>query len=291
MRQLLIQNSGALDRALTPPVDPTEGAVGKLCVFEVGAAQAHDIAAAAPSRFIFSIKRSDDVIERTNVLSLANIARVVKKAYVAPAKQVQTVTITGPASAAGNVTLKLQDTFSGREPYERYVYNAKVASGASATVVATALEAAINADSQAPVTVSRSAGVLTLTAKEFDSFLEGAFDPGNIDGSGNTGVSAAFAVTAFAVGSGSPAQLKDIAAYAPGNVGRYVQDDPILGRQADVASYVDDAGQYTQYTVLHETPFDRAINNAVRFQEITIAVDSDVTGSLDTFFGSKLVTR
>lgn len=295
MRQVLVQNTGALSTVLTNPgatpptvaaADPTQLPVGKLGAFNEDGIV--NFAAAAPDSFFLCVNRGGGRIERTNLLHLEKINRVVLKEYEAPVNNTVTVVVTGPATGVGEVNLKVQDTYSGVEPYIRYNFDTRVASGDTAVAIATRLIEAINAQPNLPFTATRSSATLTLTATERESFLRVSFQAAGYDGSNQTGVGANVTTTAFSIGSGTPEDVRDIAQYHAGNVGRYYLDDPILGSQAPVPTYEDDSRGYDFYTILHETPFDLAINKSVRYQEITIAVGSDVTGSLNTFFGDKL---
>lgn len=67
----------------------------------------------------------------------------------------QTLTVTGPATAAGTVALYINGT----------KLNVGVAAADTATTVATAITAAVTAWLDAPVTAAAAAGVVTLTAK------------------------------------------------------------------------------------------------------------------------------
>lgn len=72
----------------------------------------------------------------------------------------KTVTLTGPATQAGTISLYI----NGRK------ITAGVSLGDTATVVATALAAAVTAVLDAPVTAAAAAGVITLTAKHKGQF-------------------------------------------------------------------------------------------------------------------------
>jgi phage tail sheath gpL-like len=79
---------------------------------------------------------------------------------VAGVQATQTVTVTGPATAAGTISLMINGT--------RVAVG--VASGDAAAAIATAIAAAVTAWADAPVTAAAAAAVATLTAKHKGAF-------------------------------------------------------------------------------------------------------------------------
>ncbi len=105
----------------------------------------------------------------------------------------KTVTITGPATAAGTANLYV----AGQR------VRAAVASGDTATTVATALAAAVNAMPDLPVTAGSAAGVLTLTARHKGEAGSGIDVRMNYRGE-TTPAGLAFVVAAGVAGTGNP---------------------------------------------------------------------------------------
>jgi phage tail sheath gpL-like len=75
-----------------------------------------------------------------------------------------TITVTGPSTAAGTLALLVAPYWVGSELRGRYLI--AVASGDSATTIASAISAAINADPYRSVNASPAIGVVTLTARQ-----------------------------------------------------------------------------------------------------------------------------
>lgn len=121
-----------------------------------------------------------------------------------------------------------------------------------------------------------AATTMTVEANNFWEFFEIALD-GGLEGATTT-------VTPYKEGSGRYEQVLDLEKDGFGNLSRYYQDDPVLGRQEDPETYAVVGNQYDLYTILHKTPFERSINKSVEHQEITLAVEDSVNGDLDTFF-------
>ena len=74
-----------------------------------------------------------------------------------------TITVTGPATATGTLALLIAPYWVGSELRGRYLV--PVTSGASATVIAAAISAAVTADPYRSVTTSPAVGVVTCTAR------------------------------------------------------------------------------------------------------------------------------
>ena len=75
----------------------------------------------------------------------------------------KTVTVTGPAAAAGTIALYI----NGQK------LSVGVAAGDTATAVATAIAAVVNGYQNGPVTAAAAAGVVTLTARHKGAFTQG----------------------------------------------------------------------------------------------------------------------
>ena len=75
--------------------------------------------------------------------------------------RVQTITVTGPATAAGTHYVNI----AGRENIDGIFYAVNITSAMTATQVATAIAAAINAVTASPVSATSSAAVVTVTTK------------------------------------------------------------------------------------------------------------------------------
>lgn len=115
-----------------------------------------------------------------------------------------TITITGPATAAGTMNLYIGAT----------KIQAAVLSGDSATAIATALAAAINADTSLPVTASPAAGVITLTARHKGTLGNDILVQMNyrgVAGSESTPAGVTVAIVAMATGTGVPTLTTAIA--------------------------------------------------------------------------------
>ena len=285
MHQVLVQNSGTLEGTFD---DPSAVPAGRIAAFNAKTGEGINLAdvdatggdqGVFPDEVIFVL--GGEVPFPTNILSKSKVAKVTKRAYAAPSKQVQTVTFTGPS--AGDVTLKVVETSQGHEPYPRASVTVRIAEGATATEVATAVVAAINArpgSNPFPVTATSAAGVVTLTAREFGEKFRVAVD-GTVD-------AAVAETTAPNLGSGTFAQVRDLELGQRGIVGDYYERDPILGKLPDFAPNAVAGKTYDIYCLLHETPYDISINKSYRFQEIYFALDSSVSGDLDAFFGDLL---
>ncbi len=91
--------------------------------------------------------RDNDAVGEVWVLPLADAG--------AGVKATKTVTVTGPATAAGTIALYVGGT----------LVQVAVASGDAATAIATAIAAAVTANTALPVTAAAASAVVTLTAK------------------------------------------------------------------------------------------------------------------------------
>lgn len=116
-----------------------------------------------------------------------------------------TVTYTGPATAAGTISL-----YIGAQKVQAAVANAD-----TATMVAAAVAAAVNADTTLPVTAAAAAGVVTLTARHAGLLGNDIKVQHNYRGIAGgealpTGVGAA--IVAMAGGAGSPTLTAGLAA-------------------------------------------------------------------------------
>lgn len=115
-----------------------------------------------------------------------------------------TITITGPATGPGTIALYIGGT----------KVTCAVLSGDSATAIATALTAAINADTSLPLTAGSAAGVITLTAKHKGTLGNDILVQMNYRGiAGNeaTPPGVTVAIVAMATGTGEPVLTTAIA--------------------------------------------------------------------------------
>lgn len=364
MRQVLIQNTGAISSGSPAPTHPGGVEAGKIAVFNMDTGALHDPTTAMPTTF--QLVQGGAVPINTHLIKKADVFNIKKKAYVAPAKFKRLLVFTEPTES-GVFNVKLIQTNRGFDPMPRFNAEVKVTDDTTVATIISTLAAAFNANPNRPfraytnkvtsaeiATSSTGTGTLTINGSDYT-----VTHATNVDGTGAAFVTAnaakilaeqglvvtydsssnkllftvyeggapsvaktdgavtftlgvetaetglviealnyndffeiasdgpvTFSVTntAFAIGAGSPAQIRELEADAFGAYGELYVQDPLLGQFPHRVSSVLDTSTYIMYSfqvkpnVTENIARDYAI-------EITIAVNSTVTGSLDTFFG------
>ena len=113
--------------------------------------------------------------------------------------RVQTITVTGPATAGGTHYVKV----AGRNNIDGATYSVNVVSGDTATIVAGKIKDSINAVTASPVTATSSAGVVTVTAKW--TGLSSESISLSIDTSLAANIGLSYVIAETVAGSGTPA--------------------------------------------------------------------------------------
>jgi hypothetical protein len=282
MRQVLVQNTGTL--AGTNP-NPADVAVGQLRAFtqtgtplDIFHATPASISA-MPDAFFFVLGTEGNQQVLTNLLHKKNIHKVVKRAYVAPVPRQLSIAMPAGSAGAGIATIKVINDQNEFRQFQLRTYEVRIAAADTAAQVAGKFVTKIGQDSLAQVVATVSGNNLVLTSITAGEGLKVALE-GLVEGAAIT------VVAAGVLGSGTPAQVRELQVHDMGNTGRYYLEDPVRGGYYEaLPNRVLANGQYTLYTILHETPYELAINKSVRYQEITIAVNNGVTGTLDVFLG------
>lgn len=155
-------------------------------------------------------KRGTEVHKTTNFVFTKNT--VTKTAYIAPVKQVTTVTLSVYTPVAGdNIAIQVIETTPGHEQFPRITYNYTVKTGDTLNSIATGLREVINSttspenrDGRKFVTASGSNAAIVLTADYFGSSFRVA-TPGVIYGN-----AAVVNTTPFKAGSGAAEQVAQV---------------------------------------------------------------------------------
>lgn len=146
-----------------------------------------------------------------------------------------------------------------------------------------------SADGSSSVTVtyaSAAPDLLRLEAKEFGQI----FDVGYYANDDSTSWSPTVTVdTTYAEGNGSYEQVKSFEESVFGNLGRYVQDDGILGRQEDPEVFAVKGNTYDIIVLRHPNDNDANINPSFEYQDIVLALETDLTKTqINNFLGTSL---
>lgn len=279
MRQLFVQNTGAIDVQAGDPDDPSDITAGKLAVFSVGnPSEVYDIlpitALAMPDKFMLVQGGAPPLL--SHIIDKTKVFDIKKQDYVAPVALVLTATMVA-AVDAGTSSATVIDRTTGHLPFPRFSADVATLAAATAASIATALAAALNAVPNKTYTATTSTADLIITANEVGTNLVLAFDgPGS--------PATAIVTTAFNFGQGTPNQVRAIEQAAFGNLGEYYVQDGLLGQFPRRTSSVDDASTYDLYTFQVQPDKEDSVNRHYTI-EIIIAVHSAVTGDLDAFFG------
>lgn len=154
-----------------------EGEIG-VYNYDTGALIGFNTPITAGTKFTILQKRDGGILRTTP--AIYGEGTVKKTAYVAPVKQIATVTFAGVIGTAFNIgdeiSVQVIETTPGAEPFPRVTYDYVVKAGDTVTSIATALKNKINnlnalenQDGRAFVTASNAAGVLSITAMYFGS--------------------------------------------------------------------------------------------------------------------------
>ena len=285
MKLLLIQNAGAIAPADTPdpPADPTLVASAVLGGFNhLGAGIG--LTVASPARFMLVQGAAQPRL--TALLEKANITNVTKTAHAAKVHQITTLSsfTSIPAGDPVDCTITLTDVTDGFEQFPRLSYTVSLAGGTANNAIVTAFVAAINANPMSFVVASGST-TLILTAKAANPKRSSKIMDGIRALSFRTGLTnliATITPTAAPIpGSGTPEQVAYFEQESWGNLAFYQR----LQLPQTPVSFVLSNGEYLLYTISYKTNAERSINKSFMNNEIVLAVNAGVTGSLDTFLG------
>lgn len=217
----------------------------------------------------------------TRVLDPARVASATKRAYLAPVKQVTTVSALAPAGGLpGEAVVKIMDLTLGIEQFPRFNFSVVLVGNETATVVATKLAAAINLNERAKKVVIASVvgDTLVLTARDFaTSFVTSLSGP--IVNAVRT------ATAAPSLGSGTAAHIALLEeSCGPVMFGEYYVDCGMLGRKEALPTSADPSKTYTVYCIRYENSIHVGLNTSFRYEDIYIAVaTTGVVGDLDAF--------
>lgn len=283
IQQILIVNAGLIGGDPADlPADPTELDEGELAFFD-DEGNAIDLSATTITdfdRLIAVLGLGGGEYARTSILA-NRFDQISKTAYQAPTAQVSTLTVPdNPADNEEEITLKVTNLENGFQPHDRINASLYVTGGETGADLAQAFADLINANKSSTVTASTSGADLTLTADEAGeiftvglsgSFLEGTTVTQSTDPS---------------VGNGSWQDVRVAEKATAGTLGRYNQEDGLMGSVDFPTSLVSQGGEYDLYNLLHKNDQDDAINRSFKYQQVVIAAESDAdTTNLDSFLG------
>lgn len=136
----------------------------------------------------------------------------------------------------------------------------------------------VTGDLAGTVSTPQAATTLILTAVDDEVILDVVFRD-YLDGV------ASKSITQGSPGSGEGAVLRELEGLSLGRTSRFAQESTVLGSLPGAEQFVSATGQYLVYSILHQNDHDDVIAKAFANQELIIALESAVTGDLDTFFG------
>lgn len=278
---VLVMNSGVLED--TAYADPTAVDPGVIAFFDEAGNNVDLDAAVTTEKFTtgFRVVRGDaDQPLMTRFLEYDNIHEVIKRAYVAPTKQVTTISNITPAN--GYAAVGILDMTLGAQDHLNVTVEVQTASGDTAAQIAARLRDAINGNSRASKVVVASVATnnLVLTAKDFNTSFTTALQ-GTVEGATRT------ATTAPSQGNGSAAQVRKLEEKAKFFAeGEQYTDNGLLGSRSQYEYQVDDSKNYNIYTIRYKNNMDIGVNTPMKYEEIYLCIaTAGVTGTVDTYLG------
>lgn len=125
---------------------------------------------------------------------------------------------------------------------------------------------------------------IVLTARDFDTSFQTSIDGILADGT-------IAATTAPLKGNGTYAQVLELEQRYRGYMtGEYYTNSGILGAPDPVETFAVDGNTYDIYVVRVETDHDDNVGRTIGVMDVILALESDITGDPDTFFGATLRT-
>ena len=238
MKQLFVLSDTAIKGA-GASVNPTDLTAGQLGIFENGESKA-SVPAGAEVQIAVGLGGGDCYITKPYKAGSASVKTQI--AYAAGSKHIAEVTPVRAAISADTdeYIVKVIDTTTGKRDVD---YKTYTVSGvfASDTLLCDALVAQINADADAIVVATNVAGVLTLTAKEFNAHFRIALQE-YLEGEAVT-------YTPFAATVGTPEMVAAIEKECNTYQGN---TDGIYAYSKSAPSLV--SGNYDLYHVVVDTP-------------------------------------
>lgn len=283
--QVFVMNAGSIqDQAFADPSAVTPGVIaafdGYGNVLNLDDASDEGAESALPEEIQFVLGHAT-FPRLSKMMDVDGIKRVVKKDYSAPVKQVTTISGV-PTGTAGTALVRVED-LSEKPNFEVVTYEVPVTAAQTAAQIVDSLVAAINGHPRSVVVASRSTNNLVLTAKEFgvsfNTSVDNLFEAVTVAGT-----------TAPERGVGTYEHVRDLEIAAKGTYGEYYDRDGFLGGTefTDLEIFASATETYDLYVVQHQNNQDDAINKSFKYHQLILAVSTDVTGDLDTFFESLL---